>query len=468
MRITHLVCLGLSLVACRDGGGGDDTPPGVDAPPGGSVTIQEIQNDAMPVGTPVELDGVVILAIDTFGARTGDIWVGEPGGGEFSGIKVFGAPLDQIAALAPGDIVTITNAEKDEFALTADTTGRKVTEIKGAAGGMMAINKTGTGALPTPTTVDALAISLLPVAEQDAAWEKFEGVLITVTNARQLSGIDTFGTNPDQKEFEATGGVAVQSVLADLGANAVVGTCYQGITGIGDYFFNYLVLPRTTADLVDGGTGCAAQQIATVTAIQTGTTTGSVVVNDVFVVALSSNKKQLWISQSLNGASNEGIFVFRGTGATVLDANIVPGAKVNVTGTTKEQNNDMTGDTLTQIQGATVTFVAAPTTPPVPVATQQASTLVIANTGEPFESVLVTLTNVKINVVGDPTPGTGNFGVGQLQQGATTFLSDDDTLLLNDPVGTCYATITGMWTYQVFDNAYGLLPISKTAGGACP
>src|SRR5687767_6157102 len=144
MRKTHLVAalLGLSLIACRGGGGGggDDDDDQPDAPPvGGDVTIQQIQDDAMPEGTAVELDGVVVTAIDTFGARTGDIWVQEPGGGEFSGIKVFGAPLDVVATLAIGDIVDISNAEKDEFALTTDMTGRTVTEIKGAAGGMMSV-----------------------------------------------------------------------------------------------------------------------------------------------------------------------------------------------------------------------------------------------------------------------------------------------------------------------------------------
>ena len=88
---------------------------------------------------------MVVTAIDTFGNRTGDFFVQEPGGGEFSGIKVFGAPLDQVAALAVGDIVDITGAEKDEFALTSDMSGLKVTELKPVAGGTMTVTKMGTG-----------------------------------------------------------------------------------------------------------------------------------------------------------------------------------------------------------------------------------------------------------------------------------------------------------------------------------
>jgi hypothetical protein len=58
--------------------------------------------------------------------------------------------------------------------------------------------------------------------------------------------------------------------------------------------------------------------------------------------------------------------------------------------------------------------------------------------------------------------------VGELSQGGTVFLSDDDILRTTDALATCYKDITGIWTYQVFNNAYGLLPISVTLGGTCP
>jgi hypothetical protein len=472
MRIPRLALLGLSLIACRGGdGNGDDTPPGVDAPPvGGSVTIQQVQDPAMPEGTAVELDGVVVTAIDKFGARTGDIWVQEPDGGEFSGIKVFGAPLDQIATLAVGDIVTISNAQKEEFACSVAICGAdfrdglSITEIEGLAGGALSVVKTGTGALPAPEVVDALAIEMLPQAARDAEWEKWEGVLITATKIRQSGDVVGFGDMaPDQFNFRATGNVSVQSALADLGTNAVAGTCYTGITGIGDFFFEYLIFPTATEGLVPGGTDCAAQQVTTIAAIQDGTATGEVILNDVFVVARSFNNKSLWVSQSLTAAPNEGIFVFRG--GAVLPDDIAVGAKVNVTGTTKEQNDPTPGETLTQVLGSAVTLVAAPAAPIVPVATEQASSLTEAATGEPFESVLVTLTNVKVTAVGDQA----NFGVGQLQQGGITFLSDDDAFRLPaTELNKCYASITGIWTFQVFDNAYGLLPLAVGTGtGVC-
>ena len=184
--------LGLSLLACRGSSGDDSQNP--DAPVTGGQHIQDVQNDTMTPGTPVALSGVIVTAIDGFGAKTGDIWVEEPGGGPFSGVHVFGAPLDQVSALALGDIVDIAGAEKDEFAymgnmgVGGDTSGRSVTELKPVTGGMMTVTKTGTGTVPAPEMVDALAIGQKATqAERDAEWEKWEGVLITVTNVSATS-----------------------------------------------------------------------------------------------------------------------------------------------------------------------------------------------------------------------------------------------------------------------------------------
>lgn len=55
--------------ACRDTGSGDDTnidAPGPDSTQGG-LTIPEIHADAMVPGTPVDLKGKVVVAIDNFG-----------------------------------------------------------------------------------------------------------------------------------------------------------------------------------------------------------------------------------------------------------------------------------------------------------------------------------------------------------------------------------------------------------------
>lgn len=472
MRLTQLALLStglcFALFACRGGGddSGDDTMM-PDGPPGGVVKVKDVQNDAMPSGTSVELRGVIVTAIDTFGARTGDLWVQDAEGGAFSGIKVFGAPLDVIATLQAGDIVDISNAVKDEFKCMPPTCSTpdegSITEIKGVSAGALTITKKGTGTVPTPEIVDAKAIGAMTKEERVAEWEKWEGVLVKVINARQLAAARTFSDgNADQHEFRITGIARVQSVLADLNTDEAFGVCYESITGIGDHFFNDLILPRSTADIVTGGTSC--NPFATdITQARTTPNTELAQLTEVFVSAISFNNKHLWLTTSLTAAPNEGVYVYRGGGATVLPADVVVGAKVTVTGAVDEFNNDATGTTLTEIVDPTITVVAAPTAAPIPVTGQTAASLIAAGTGEPYESVLVTLTGVKVNDVGT----SPNF-TGELQQGTTTFVSDDDILRLQAAdVGKCF-TITGLWTYQVYSDAYGLLPITKVeTPGVC-
>lgn len=465
-RIAYLACaLGLALVGCRDNGGGGDDDPNPDGPPGGTeVTVQEVQADAMPSGTQVTLKGVVVTAIDSYGNRTGDLWVQEPGGGEFSGVKVFGAPLDQVALLQPGDLVDITNAQKDEFALMEDMSGLKVTELKPVDGGTMSITKTGTGTVPAPATVDAKAIAALPTrAERDAEWEKWEGVLIRLTNARQLGAISTFGSTPgpDSTEFRATSFVRVQSALVELPVTSVAGTCYDGITGIGDYFFNWILAPRTAADLVGGGSGCNPMA-ESISALQTASTPPEMVqLTDVYVSALSFNKKHLWLTTSLTAAPNEGVYVYRGSSAATLPTDVVVGARVSVIGSAEEFDGLNGGDTITQVTTPTITVTAPPTTPPVPV-----TGVSVSGMDENYESVLVTLTNVKVNMV-----GSGSDYIADLAQypGNLAFKADDDIYrIVAGDANACWASVTGLWSYNGFADTYVFLPLSAGTGtGTC-
>jgi hypothetical protein len=199
--------------------------------------------------------------------------------------------------------------------------------------------------------------------------------------------------------------------------------------------------------------------ITTISAIQGGTL-GQIELQDVYVTAVSFNKKNVWVGSSMNAAANEGIYVYRGNASAIaaLPSEVVVGAKLDLVGTASEGNNDQVGDTITQISGPAITVTEAPTTPLAPVTGLTAADLVVAATGEPYESVLVTLTGVKVNSVGT----TANFYVGELQQGATKFLSDDDVLrLMATDISKCF-DFTGVWTYNIFENAYGLLPVSKS------
>src|SRR5262249_53160481 len=153
---------GLFVAACR---GDTDTPLTPDSPAGADDKIQDIQNDMMAAGTAVTVRGVVVMAIDTYG-KGGDVYVEEPGGGPFSGIKVFNPPVDQVSALAVGDLIDITGGVKDEFALNSDMSGRSVTEIKVAAGGMLTLSKVGTAPIPPAGTLDAQALAAMSTMDR--------------------------------------------------------------------------------------------------------------------------------------------------------------------------------------------------------------------------------------------------------------------------------------------------------------
>ncbi|MBL8627259.1 MAG: hypothetical protein JNK64_38570 [Myxococcales bacterium] len=465
--------------ACRDTGGtGDDT--NIDAPLGpdsaqGGLTIQEIHADAMVPGTPVELKGKVVVAIDNFGSRKGNFWVAEEGGGEFSGVLVFGAPVEQVALLAVGDKVDITGAEKSEFALAADTSGRTTTELVPVSGGAMTVTKVGTGTVPAPHVIDAAILTNMDEATRYAEYEKWEGVLTRVENVSVVGGIAQIGgTMPDPtfREFVVTGALHVDSSLANIpsvndggGATDLVhtGDCLASVTGMGDYFFSYKILPRATNDIALNGTGCPAPQSPPITDIQSGTITAGTVVNldNVVVTAIAFNKKNLWVSDAAQAAPNNSIYVFRGSGAAVLPAEIVIGAHVNVSGTVAEFNGNDGGDTLTQIaNNPSVTLNPAAATAPLPLEGVSVATLSGAQ-AEQYESVLVKLTNIRL---------TGAVPAAQPYQramtdGTTTFISDDDIIRQQDAVGTCFSSIVGVWQYNPFMDTNNWVFIPRDQAG---
>jgi len=477
MRLAQLAFLGLSLVACRGGGGGDDdddTPP-TDTPAGPvEVTIQQVQSDDMPSGTQIELKGVVVTAIDSLGGGSGGFWVSEPEGGAFGGVKVFGASLDQVASLMPGDLVNITSAIKHEACNEAAPcgtivfdNGASLTEVIGTAQGSLVVTEVGTGPLPAATTVDAKAISLLAdKAARDAEWEKYEGVLIKVINGRQLTPVVTFGSNPgkDDTEFSFSGGARVQSALFQLPDDLVAGTCYDSVTGITDFFFNYIIAPRSQADLVDGGAGCIpiAQSVADV---QTATARPEIVnLTNVVVTAIkldastNGNSKGFWVADAAQGAANNGVLVF--TRAVVPPAFATVGAHVNVTGAVDEfdiapSGQPIMGEKLTELTNPTITDGTGTDVTPLPLDVGLNVLGIIGAPGEPFEGVLVRA--LKVHVTDDDS-GAGKV---ELKDDAGNVLTMDNEIFnfTKPAVGDCF-NITGIMHVQPFDDLRTINPRS--------
>ncbi len=522
MRNFVLLALVLGLAACRGGddGGGDDNPM-PDGQTTEDVKIQDIQNDSMPACDPADpatcvqlnLKGVVVTAIDSFGMRTGDFWVQEPEGGEYSGIQVYGAPLDQVALLQIGDVVDISGAQKSEFALDSDTSGNKLTELE-PYNGSMTVTKISSGTPLEPKVVNALEIGqMTDYTARAAEWEKWEGVLVTVTNVQAFSDtecITSMGNcnDPTYERFDITGDIQVQSSLAAMPSTEVAqGDCLSGVTGVIGYFFDYQILPRTTDEIGTGGTACPVENTAetcednidndgngfkdcsdnaciaasatcrtemTIEEIQTATTppTGGVDIKGVCVAAQSrpvGNPKaprNLWVQTSNTVATlNNGIYIY-GPGSDL--SAFTPGKKVDIVGTVKEFNDsqNMGTGTLTEVSAISIT-AASGTCSPTPILDQSVATLSMDANGEPAESVLIELKNVAITVAAT----SNNYFAGTMQQGGAsgpTFKFDDDSFQITSPAGTCYSSIKGIWSYQVYDNAWYFLPTAAGTTTTCP
>ena len=494
------VAVGLCVTSCRDSDANEDSDardrglPGSDGGTTGADdhTIQQVQDSAMPVGTPVELKGVVVVAIDTFGNRTGSVYVMEPGGGPFSGVQLFLSGT-QAAGLNPGDLVDIAGVVKDEFALQSDTSGRTLTELKAGEGTTVSLTKVGTVAIPQAEIVDPRQLA----ASDDEA-EKWEGVLIKFENVAVTSAPRGVSSSDDTlKEMDVTGPFGVGSSLTGLADTIAREDCYAEIVGIGDYFFNYKILPRSGTDLVIGGTGCPMAETAsvvddpacsdnvdndfngfkdcedrgcqdatlvpacftdaTIVQVQDGTLEARALVtlSDVVVTAIDSDRRHLWVQDSTSAAAHNGVYVFRGGAQPLADANIVVGAVVNVVGTidefTRETGDDV--ETLTEIVRPVVTFSAAASGSLAPLTGVPVATLRSPTEGRPYEGVLVRIDNVKV-VEGNNT--FGEFTVGVAGQ---TLVIDGDIYEHSATPGDCL-TITGVMHYNGFQFYRTLLPRS--------
>ena len=523
MRIVSLgiISIGLVLSACR-GSSGKTADAAADA--SNAVKIQDVQSDTMQPGTPVTLVNVVVTATDTFGARTGDLWVEEPEGGPMSGVHIFGADPSAATSLVPGDIVTVTNCVKASFALSSDMSGRTETELEPPTkGATVTVTKTGSGAVPMPATVDALAIGKMADPDRSMQWKMWDGVLVTLTNVSMTTGVKQVPSSktpdPTLQEFGITGVALVESDLAafptsGLGFNA----CLSSVTGIVNYFFDYQVLNRNAADIAvagstnacpapentmalcsnsidDDGNGfsdcmdnncivgvATCRSTTTVSAVDSatdanptmptlpaGAPVGVILGNggnaDVYVTAVGS--KDVWVATNKTAGADGGLDVYMGGAA--IPSGVVVGARVNVIGTLKAYNNDSQGESLPELEGLQVNVSAAPSgQAPTPVATQTAATLTVAATGRPYVGSLVQLANVKI--VAAPDPNNHNIAMMSQTVGTTVtmFEAEADIFTLTGAATTCYLSMTGIWTYDVYNNTYALEPTADGTGtGVC-
>lgn len=484
MLVASSLILGVAGVGCRGNDDGEEEPKPDAGPPGVMESkIQDVQSDAMAEGTKVKLDGVIVTAIDAYGARTGSFYVQEPEGGEFSGVLVFGAKLGDVAALQVGDVVNLDGVEKDEFLPPDDATGRTLTELRAVRGGAITVTKVSAGATVTPKLLDAAAIAAMPQAMAEAEMEKWEGVLVKVENVNQLYDLrPASSSDMTFKDFAIDGGLIVDTSLTEFPTTAVGGACYASITGMGDYFYNYKILPRSKADMVIG-TSCTpvrtstVEQVQLATYAQTGAQPNLVVVPGVYITAIatvSASFKSIWVSQNPAAAANQGVQVFMGS--TAIPATATIGSKIDVIGTVVEYDNSgSTGDKLTEIIRPIVKVTAAadPLTPMVPLAGIPLSTVNTIVEGEPYEGVLMTFSNLTVTAHG----ANDTITLSDTSEPPVTITVDDDIFdyaAVDYPTTTtCFSSITAIASLNTQTNVRILLPrlttdlVVDATGAAC-
>jgi hypothetical protein len=301
----------------------------------------------------------------------------------------------------------------------------------------------------------------------EAEMEKWEGVLVTVNNVNQYYD-PRRASSSDTTFFDFTidGGIIVDTSLTAFPTTSVGGTCYASITGMGDYFYNYKVLPRSAADLVVG-TGCPALKTTTINAVQLGTypkigaQPNLVIVPEVYVTAVAPTaSRSIWVSTSQTAAPYEGVQVFMGSAAIAAD--VVPGAKVDVIGTVVEfDNSGSAGDKLTEIIRPAVKVKAAPDGALVPLTGVSLATVASIADGEPYEGVLMTFTGLTVTAQG----ANDIITLSDTSTPPITIVMDDDIFdyaLTDEKVAaeTCYASITAIVSLNTLNDTRMLLPRS--------
>ena len=490
MKKLSVLCLFLVFgFGCGSRGGGDDDGDngGTDGGSDGDDTIFDIQSDSMPAGTAVTVKGVVVTAIDTYGEKKGGIYVEEPDGGAFSGVYVYLSGTEA-ADLEVGNLVDLDGFVKDEFSWQGGCPGEEntgsVTELSPGEGVTATVTKSGDGTVPEPEVLQPWDLA----ASADEA-EKWEGVLVKFDGARVLTP-PSAEEKVDQVTMWVTGPFTIQSSLTELADTIAEGDCYSSITGIGDYFFDYKILPRSAADLAVGGDGdclpaentlelcgndvdddhsgqgdcgdfgcqdvvesCTAD--TSIADIQNGTVTrnSKVRLTDVVITGVSFNKKRYWISDDVpTAAPNTGVYVYRPSGADPLDTGKYKiGAKLSLVGNVDQQLAGCSGNALTEL-----TFVEPDADPtgsgagPTPMAGVDLATLASDTNGEPYEGVVVRLQKVSVKKIDQNESFNLEFTV---TDGTADLVVDDDIFRYEDvEEGQCL-NITGIMHYSTFDNS---------------
>jgi hypothetical protein len=406
------------------------------------------------------------------------------------------------ASLAVGDLVDIEGGTKDEFTIETDTCMRTsdctLTEISPPNGGTITITKVGDGTVPA-----AEVLNPWDLAADDAEAEKWEGVLLKFENVSALSAPRS-STMSDTTlfDFNVTGPFNVQSSLVEFPTIAR-DDCFTEVSGIGDYFFNYKLLPRSTADIGAAGTGCLALEDATtcsdgmdndfngfadcedfscqendpsctmdttIVAIQTGTIPENtrVRVTDVLITAIETvgngAGKRFWVQDQVTAAPNTGVYVFQPGSATAITQAVDD--RVTIEANVTEFNGQLTELTGSTSNPIVITDVNGgnPTT-----AVLDGISVADLSTMKQYEGTVVRLTNVPVvdATAGGCTPGPSEFCVFSIGDATNKLWVADRVFFHAGVAAECFSEVVGVMHYSDFNSRIEMAAISVTGGGTC-
>lgn len=220
-----------------------------------------------------------------------------------------------------------------------------------------------------------------------------------------------------------------------------------------------LLLPACGGDSNDPGD--PEPTVATVLQVQSREFAPPTVVRVTgYVMAVSIDRNRVWIADGLTAVGLEGVEVFNPT-----PDNVTVGDRIEVVGKIQEFGG-AASLTVTQIAGdPEITILTPAAGAPVPVTGLNPATITqdpvpgATLNGELYEGVLVRLTNIE---VAEASPYV--FSVGPVGFPATEQIID-----ITDPVGTCYASVTGIWNYDVTTGDWVIVPTvaGLVTGGTC-
>ncbi|MEQ1565579.1 MAG: hypothetical protein ABMA64_08075 [Myxococcota bacterium] len=347
------------------------------------ATPFDLQQGAVAEGTTVELRGVVVTATGDFG-----FYVQDPAGGAWSAVWVFGdLGWDAVWPVELGDELKVTGVYEEYFDLT---------EVN-LASGAGDVRVTGSGDLPTPEVV-AVA-ELEPPAAED-----WEGVLVQVD--------DVTLADPDlgAGRFSVSQGAASVVVGAQLygwdASELPVGAGFASIVGVLNFDDGEFVLEPRDADDVSA-------YASTPYALQRGEVDLGAEV-ELYSLAVTAVDEDGVFAQDEAGGPESGIWVYLGTGWEYTWGSLVPGDRIDVSGTLNEYY-DLTEVDLFDSTRPWVGWVGSGALPAPEV-------VAVGDLGEEWESVLVEIQDVELV---DPDLGFGQWLVQEIS-GLDQVIVDDE------------------------------------------